>query len=227
MKWFLSIAAVVILSGGLVAGVYGASLVMGFSLAAFVALLIAANLDRISEFKASGRGVEAKTREILAQAKSAISELQLLAQSTGELTLSLVKRSGRFGGYADDEAESIKRRVLDVLTKLGVRVSEHPEILDEWHRFTEFDYAHAILGGGTIPSGVDGGAMAEWSALREGGITHIPSTDEIRAFLEKHELINEALLGYLDDYEYYRKHKVHRRPEVWRDRPNWGHLQKT
>jgi hypothetical protein len=227
MKWFLSIAAVAILIGGLVAGVYDAPWVMSVSLAGSVALLIAANLDRISEFKASRGGVEAKTRDILAQAQSAISELQLLAQSTGELTLSLVKRSGRLGGYADDEAESIKQRVLDVLTKLGVRVNEHPEILEEWHRFTEFDYAHAILGGNRIPGGVEAGVMADWNALREGGITRIPSPEEIRAFLEKHGLINVALLGYLDDYEYYRIHRVHRRPEVWSDRRNWGHLQKT
>jgi hypothetical protein len=227
MKWFLSIAAVALLSGGLVAGVYGAPGVMTASLVGFVALLIAANLDRISEFKASGRGVEARTREILTQAQNAISELQLLAQITGELTLSLVKRSGRLGGYADDEAEAIRGRVLDVLSKLGVRESEHPELLEEWHRFTEFDYAHAILGGNWIPGGVERVVMEEWEALREGGIRRIPSPEEIRAFLERHGLINEALLGYLKDYEHYRKHREHRRPEVWRDRRNWGRILKT
>jgi len=89
----------------------------------FVALLVAANLDRISEFKASKSGFEARTREVrevIAEAKSTVSELQLLARNIGELTLSLVKRSGRFGGYNEDEKEKIKSSVLDVLRKVGI-----------------------------------------------------------------------------------------------------------
>ena len=78
---------------------------------AFLGCLITANLDRISEFRASTGGVEAKTREVRARAENTLSELQLLARTVAEVTLSLVKRSGRLGGYSDQEEEKIKRQI--------------------------------------------------------------------------------------------------------------------
>jgi hypothetical protein len=103
MKLFLLVAAVVVLGAGLVAGVFGHLTVMRAALVGFVGCRIAANLDRIAEFKASARGVEAKTREVIARAETAVSELQMLARIVGTLTLSLVKRSGRIGDYSDAE----------------------------------------------------------------------------------------------------------------------------
>ena len=79
MKLFLSIAAVVVSGAGLVASALGHLTVMPVSRVGLVACLIAANLDRIAEFKASAGGVEAKTREVIARAETAVSKLQLLA----------------------------------------------------------------------------------------------------------------------------------------------------
>jgi hypothetical protein len=180
-----------------------------------------------SVFKASASRVEAKTREVIAKAENTLSELQLLARSMGELTLSLVKRSGRLGGYSDQEEESIKGRVLEVLRNLGIPERDLPGVLEEWHRSTEFDYAQAILGGNTVPSGVDNAVSEEWKALRTGGITKIPRPTEIRGFLEKHGLMTKARSEYLEDYEYYRTYKAHRRPAVWHERRQWGRLEKT
>ena len=64
MKYFLSIAGVLILVAGLAAGFVGHFGVMSFAFFAFLGCLITANLDRISEFRASTGGVEAKTREV-------------------------------------------------------------------------------------------------------------------------------------------------------------------
>ena len=227
MNYFLSITGVVIIGAGLAAGFLGHLAVMYAALSAFIACLFAANLDRISEFKASASGVEAKTREVIARAESALSELQLLATTVGELTLSLVKRSGRIGGYSDPEQESIKARVLQVLHNLGIPDKDLPGALEEWHRFIEFDYAHAILGGGTVPGGVDHGVVGQWKELRGGGITRIPTPDEIREFLDKHGLMTRVRREYLEDYEHYRIHKAHRRPEVWQLRDQWGRLERT
>lgn len=227
MKWFLTIFGIITLFAGLIVGLYGHYRVMFVAFSAFVGLLIAANLDRIKSFRATRSGVEAETREIIAEAKSAITELQLLARNIGELTLSLVKRSGRFGGYDEDEKENIKFSVLDVLRKIGIPESEFPSILSEWNRFTEFDYAHAILGGSRIPEGVDNLALMEWKTLREGGIDKIPSPETIHAFIDKHNLMNQEIDEYLKDYEYFRTHKKHRRPEVWRKKRYWGHLKSS
>jgi hypothetical protein len=114
VKVFLSIVAVLILIGGLAAGFFGDYWVMVMAFSGFVGCLIAANLDRISEFKASRSGVEAKTREVIARAEITLRELQLLARRVTELSLSLVKRSGRFGGYSDEEQDQIKNDLISV-----------------------------------------------------------------------------------------------------------------
>lgn len=226
MKWVLTLSAIIILVIGLAVGYSGQSGVMFVAFFGFVALLIIANIDRISEFKASGSGIEARTREVIARAESTLSELQLLARNIGELTLSLVKRSGRIGGYDDHEQERIKDAVLEVLTKVGISTSEFPKILDEWNRFIEFDYSHYILGGHIIPENIDNTVLTEWKTLREGGIDRLSSPDEIRAFLNKHSFMTDELDGYLKDYDYFCAHKIHRRPEVWRERKHWGGLKK-
>ena len=228
MKWFLTICGIVVLVAGLVLSFFGASTwVMPLALAGLVALLIFANLDQISKFKVSGSGIEATTREaraVIAEAKSTLSELQLLARNVGEVTLSLVMRSGRMGGYADAEAEKIKTSVLDVLKKVGVPEAELPSVLADWNRFTEFDYAHFILGGSTVPDTKHNTIVEEWKKLRAGGISNIPTPDSIRAFFVKHNVLTAKLDEYLKDYEYFLVHKLHRRPEVWAERQHWGRL---
>jgi hypothetical protein len=138
MKWFLTILEILFLVAGLCFGLLGFTGVMTIAFFSFIGFLAYANLDRISEFKASPSGIEAKTREVravIARAESTLSELQLLARNVAEVTLSLVKRSGRMGGYADDEADRIKASVLEVLKKVGVPEDDFPNILSEWNRF--------------------------------------------------------------------------------------------
>ncbi|WP_147289918.1 hypothetical protein [Crenobacter cavernae] len=222
MKWLLTITGLLVLIGGLVVGFLEHVEVMTAALFSFVALLITANLDRISEFKASSSGIEGKTREIIERAESTLFELQLLAKNIGGLTLSLVKRSGRLGGYGDDEQEDIKNSVLEVLRKIGIRDSEFPKILADWDIFIEFDYANAILGGSMIPEGAGGAVLDEWKSLRHGGIARVPQPAEIRAFLDKHGFMSDDREEYLKDYEFFHTNKEHRRPEVWRNRQHWG-----
>ena len=69
MKMLLTIASLLSLGFGLWAGVDGKTEVLTCSFLAFALLLFAANLDRISDFKATGTGVEAKTREIMQRAE--------------------------------------------------------------------------------------------------------------------------------------------------------------
>ena len=225
MKWLLTISGIVVLVAGLAFGFLGYTGVMTVALFGFIGLLITANLDQISEFKASGSGIEAKTREVIARAENTLSELQLLARNIGELTLSLVKRSGRWGGYADGEQEKMKTSVLEVLKKVGIPETEFPIILSEWNRFIEFDYAHAILGGNIIPDTKSDALMQDWKSLRERGIVNIPTPKDIRSFLTKHNLMTQTLDEYLKDYEHFLAHKEHRRPDVWTERKHWGRLK--
>ena len=226
MRVFHTITGGIVLVFGLWAGFNGHLGVMTISFLSFVMFLFVANLNLISEFKASGSGIEAKTREVIARAEITLTELQLLAKTVSEVTLSLVKRNGRLGGYTDDEADSIKDSVLVLLGKLGTPDSDFPKILQEWHRFVEFDYTHAILGGGYVPDQVNAETIEEWKKLRDGGIVNIPTPDAIRSFLNKHALMTKDIEEYLQDYEHYRQTKIHRRPNVWAARRNWGRLTK-
>lgn len=227
MKILLTFAGLLTLGIGLWAGIGGKTAVLTVGFLSFAALLFAANLDRISEFKASGAGIEAKTREVLHRAEVTLNELQTLAKQVGAVTLSLVKRNGRLGGYSDAEEAEIKSSVLSVLKQVGIQESEFPQILSEWHKFTDFDYAHYILGGSTIPDDATPEALKEWKDLRSGGINKIPTPDEIELFLESHGYITPELKERINDYEHYLQIRAHRRPEDWEQRNNWGRLKKT
>ena len=218
MKWFLTIIAVITFVAGMAFGYLGHSWLLTIGFLACIAFLVTANLDRLAEFKASSSGFEARTREVVVRAESAITELQLLAKQVAELSLSLVKRQGRWGGYNDDELESIRESVLSVLTKLDISEQVQRQVLREWHRITELDYSHAILGGNIIPDGTAPAVMEEWKFLREGGFNNIPTPETLRSFLSTHGFLTPEIEQYLLDYEYYRSNQKHRRPAVWRDR---------
>lgn len=225
MKLGLTIASLVSLTVALIGGWFELHGVLLIGFFAFVALLFTAHVDQFEEFKASGSGIEAKTRAVITKAENAVSELQSLAKIFAETTLSSVKRTGRFGGYDDDEQERIKESVLNVLSQIGVPETEYKEVLSDWQKFTKFDYAMEILGGSTIPQGFDDQTIqAEWKALRD--IQNIPSPKQLRDFLNKWGLLDRVHEEHIKDYEYYIEHGQHRRPEDWRERRSWGVLKK-
>ena len=227
MKTVLIVISIIVLAVALWAGLAGNLSVLTVGFLAFVVLLFVANLDRIAEFKASGTGIEAKTRDILSRAEVTLKELQLLAKQVATVTLSLVKRSGRLGGYTDNEEDTVKTSVLNTLRQVGIPESDFPEILAEWHKFTKLDYAHAILGGFTIPDRAEKEVVNEWTKLQNGDLNNIPMPQDIRAFLLKHGYMTPELEDRINDYEHYLQSYLQRRPEVWRDRRNWGRLKKT
>ena len=224
MKWTLTVAALVSFAAGLWTGWHDhvAVLVAGSLGGAF--LLFVANLDRISEFKATRTGVEARTREVLKKAEHTVSELHVLARIVGEVALSLVKRSGRLGGYEDDEAERIKAGVLGALKEIGLSEGEFDDVLKDWHRLTQFDYVLYILGHSTVPQGFDDHRVTkEWKALRS--FDSLSTPEQVRTFLSRWDLLTDDRAGYLQDFEFYVVHKEHRRPEIWKTRDSWSTLK--
>lgn len=226
MKWFLTVFAIASLAAAIAGPFFGSITAVGAGIVGFAGLLIAANLDRLAEFKASKSGIEAKTREIFARAEVTIDELRSLAKTVAGLSLSLVKRTGRFGGYSDEEQNKIHDDAVAVLRRIGVSEPDLDVVLRDWHLFAEFDYPYFILGGHTSPHELDSAAMQDWNSLRGGGIEKIPSPREVRDFLVKHNLLSERIRDLVDDYEYYCVNKSHRRPGVWVERTKWGRLSR-
>jgi hypothetical protein len=225
MKLLLTITSIVVLGVALLLGAYGHTTAMIVAGLASMAFLIAANLDRITEFKASRTGFEAKTREVtevIEKAENTITELQLLSKEMAKLTLSLVKRSGRWGKtYEFDEEESIRESVLNVLKKLGIPETENPDLLSDWHKFDDFDYSRSVLGNGHIPQNLAPEFIEEWQLLIRGGLSNIPTPPAIRVFLNKTGLMTPEFEERVKDYEYYLEHRKHRRPDEWRNHLKW------
>ncbi len=75
-KWIFYTLAFIVLAVSLWAGIskMNAVLIVGFL--AFIFIMFINNLDRISEIKATGKGFEAKTREVIKEAEITIKDMQ-------------------------------------------------------------------------------------------------------------------------------------------------------
>jgi hypothetical protein len=192
-----------------------------------IALLFFANLERIKRLRFDKSGFEAETREVVKEARDTIKELQDLSKIMASTTLGLVKRTGRWGGYSYDEKEKIKNETLDVLERLGISDEDIEIVVAEsnWHKFTEVDYVHYILGGSNVPGSLPENKIEEWKQLRRRGLDSLPSPEELTLFLEQCGLLNNEGKDLIEDYEHYIKSRQQRRPTVWSNRGNWSHLE--
>ena len=207
-------------------GYLGHTLLLLSGLIAALAFLVTANLDRVSEFKASASGIEARTRDVVNKAEGAIAELRILALHIAEVSLTLAMRTGRWGGFADDELEKLKLAVDTNLERLGIAEQQRELAFKDWHRIVAFDYSHYILGGSQVPESGPPEMRKEWDDLRNGGFTRIPEPAKVEVFLRKYGFYSAEFVGYLEDYKYYIANHVHRRPHIWKSRAEWGHLGK-
>lgn len=225
MRWALFVFSMLAIITGFVFAYFEDHQALWAGIFVGMFFMLVAHLDRIESFKLSTKSIEARTRDVIAKAESTLSELQILAQYVAEISLSLVKRQGRLGGYEDGEENQIKDNILSILQKIGINNNSIPQVLKEWNHIIEFDYSHFILGGSVIPDTQVQDKITRWKTLRAGGFANVPSPEGIRQFLAETGLTNEGIEDYLLDYEYFRQHRRHRRPDVWRERNKWGRLR--
>lgn len=227
MKWFLTVAALGSLSAGLVLGTLGHLQVLWAAFVAALFLLVCANADRIAELSATRDGITAKTRDLVLRTEGAITEIQMLGAQLAAIGLSLIKRQGRMGGYAVEEEERLRASTLQVVRRLGVPEAEILDVMREWHAFEDFDYVQGILGNSRIPSpSSDSEMQSDWRALRKAPFDAPASPETLRAFLVKHQLLDPFREALLEDYEYYRRHRKHRRPDLWAKHELWPPIER-
>lgn len=181
-------------------------------------LILAANADRISRLKASATGFEAETRAIIDEARATIDQLRAVAKIAVQANLSLVMRSGRWGGFSFDEKESIRQASLHALDALHIPKKEQEGMFCDWHKVNRFDYVHLLLGRHTVPKEVQGKTelQVEWGKLRGGGFDGNPTAAIVEEFLRKAGMLDTEHAELLEDYRYYESHGEHRRPDVWK-----------
>jgi len=226
MKITLYSIGFIVLGIALWAGIIGINPVLLTGSLAFMFIMFINNLDRISEIKASGKGFEARTREVIKEAKVTIKEMQNLVKIIVKIELSLVMRTGRFGSFSDEDKEKIKNDLLDILKQLQISMTEQQELLTEWHNFEKLDYVHYILGGSQVPSGISNEYRSKWKVLRRRGFHDLPTPDELTNFLINGDCLTTKRKELIEDYKYYISNLHHRRPEIWHQREEWGVLNK-
>ncbi len=199
----------------------GKSDVLTYTFFLTLAFAVLANLDKIKKFKASSSGLELEAHEIIKKAEVTINELHKLAKLVAQTTLSLVKRSSRYGGYPEGEQEMIKSNALNLISQLGINEQEQKDLLKEWDEYTEIDYVLLILGS-QIPSTWPKEEHQKWKEMRKDLKANRPTPKQIKELLEKNNAFSKLHEEAIRDYEYYLQKKKHRRPEIWLNQRELG-----
>lgn len=217
MKYAYGVLAMAGAIAAVVVGVMGMFPVMVLTALLSVALLLAANADRISSIRASATGFEAKTRAVIDEARATIQQVREVAKIAALANIMFVARAGRWGPMPWTDKEKILSSTAESLKRLSVPDREQEEMFEELHTATRFDYAHVILGlkqvrakAATTP------LAAELQELQNSGFARNPSSDVVEAFLRKAGALDPEAKELIEDYRHYERERKHRRLDVWR-----------
>ena len=183
------------------------------ALAMMFILFAFANMDRLASFSAGPGGVEARLRDLVQKSEVKIEELERLAALVGRLSLSVVQRIGRLGGYDDDQKERWLQELRDILERFRV---DRNEVEAEWHEIVAGDYVRYMVGD-VVWYG--GNARELATRLRESPKDASP--DDLRRLFVEQQMNSTVTEGLVEDFEYYLTNRDHRRTDIWRDRERW------
>lgn len=184
--------------------------------AGFVALL--GNMDRLESFKAGAGGIEAKTREVVAKAESAITELQLIAEATAAALFQLFDAGDRWGGAPAAEKDDRKAELVEVLKRLGVSESRLARLKEGERKWVLIDYVFGITD--RLPR--DPAKNQEWhQAWQPWSDGNRPAPAELAEILKIVEPLEPWRAELVKDYEHFYRTGEHRRPAIWRQRDSW------
>lgn len=185
--------------------------------AGFVALL--GNLDRLESLKAGPAGIEAKTREVVRKAESAITELQMLAEVLVSHMYETLDSGNRWGGITGAEQDILKHKLLDILDRVGVPQERREAIRRSERRWVIIDYANAITEGLPTDTTKNAAWIAAWKPYA--GTLDRPPPETLRAMLLPFGPLEPWREQLLADYEHYYRTDQHRRPQIWAARSDW------
>ena len=182
-------------------------------LIASLAFLFIANIKNIKSAKATKSGFEFEAQEVIHKAEVTISEMQDIAKLVAKTALSLIKRSGRMGGYPEEEQEALKNRFLQLLSDLNISDEEKNVILEDYNKFIEIDYVFLLLGH-MVPTSWPPEEQRKRKEMIRDVITSYPSPEEIEELLVTNDAMTDNHRIVLEDYKYFRNNKRYRRPEA-------------
>jgi hypothetical protein len=181
--------------------------------AASMAFLFVANLKKIIKDKVPQDSVEIEAREIVQKAELTIIEMQNLSKLVSRTALSLIKRSGRLGGYPEEEQEALKESFLRLLNNLNLSEEDRENVLEEYNKFIEIDYVILLLES-HIPVNWPKEELQKRREMLSNVGANCPSPDRIEELLIKNESLSKNHQEIVEDFKYFRKYKKYRRPEM-------------
>lgn len=145
-NWSLFAAGVVNLAVGTWHVAHSNTSIAATSLAAGLALLFAATIDRFESIK--GLGIEAKTRKLdekIEQADEALRKLRQLAEITGETLVDLHSKMGRWDSAPSPrESYELAQRVRSTMQAMGSDPTTTSRALRSWAKVICHDLARAF-----------------------------------------------------------------------------------
>lgn len=194
-------------------------------LCAFSCALIG-NLENFESVKASVSGIEAKTREakeIVEEARVALSEFQKLSELSGGMILELMASGGRIGGIPYETLEKRRSLVMQTLAKVGLSEDALNNVKSFETYYVKIDYCLGIFRGiekSNICSREEKTrAQKMLEKWREEEFR--PDIADIRAIFDDGVCKDHFISDLILDLEYYEKYKEQRRLDVWLKRSKW------
>lgn len=190
---------------------------------ASMVFLFVANVKDIVKDKSAKDGSEIEIEELLHKAEGTIIEMQNLAKLVSKTALALIKRSGRAGGYPEEEQEALKDSFLKLLHDLNISEEERYNVLEEYNKFIEIDYVMLLLQS-HIPINWPKEELQKRRDILKNVVTNCPSPERIEELLIRNESLSKNHKDICDDFRYFQKYKKYRRPEMI---PKYRELRNT
>ncbi len=171
-------------------------------------VLVATRFGDLVKFRLSGTGLEADLEKI----RNSFEELHHLAELFGAMSLRQMQGSGRWGGYSKAQRADMRKSIVDGLERVGLPKDRIGKVLEAEWPFMHFDYSSRVKA--AINKKRSPEINDEWNALVElhnKGIGSEADPVVLRAFVEKHDLMDDELRDLLADFDQFHKHQTHRR----------------
>lgn len=190
------------------------SLIICLVAAGFAGLL--GNMNQLESFKAGTTGIEAKTREVVREARETINELHTLAEEVVAVLVDEIDGSGRWGGgHTAGEKDARKASLRATLQRIGLPDARVDAAFASERKWALTDYAVGALN--MLKDRPD--ELIEFDKAHRDDRTAIDPA-ALRPLLLRAGA-EPWRVALVDDFEHYQRTGKHRRPHIWRDRGRW------
>jgi hypothetical protein len=221
--WITVIASILMFGAAVMFGLLGKPTEMGLIIAAGAVAISFLNIDRIQRFK--GAGFEAEMKQAVEHVHATVDQLRLLAAAVAESTLTSLMAENFFDGISLETRLDLHDRLIHSLEEIGVAPSRISEADQRWrkgvgiiyHRgirqFLEGRTENRMINSKAEPSVLQ--ASREFQDLLNFEIWQVPSSQEMRNFINVRNLMNATIGQLLEDYAHFERTNEIRRREVF------------